>query len=776
MSHVPALTFASMIDRDQVLHVARLARLRLAEDEIDRMSRELSTVLDHIEKISELDLDGVPPTSHVVEVENVLRPDEPRPSWPVERVLEQAPDPADGGFRVPTPGPVSADAARADRRRGDRARRAPATSAPASCSPPTASASSATTATSAPSCGRRTSRPRRTPTRRSAGVPLAVKDLFCTEGVPTTAGSRILEGHRPLYTATAVRRLAAAGAPMIGKTNMDEFAMGSSNENSGYGIVRNPWDRERVPGGSSGGSAAAVAAGLAPWAIGTDTGGSIRQPAALCGIVGLKPTYGAVSRYGMVAFASSLDQCGPLTRTSPTRRCCCGTSSATTRATRPRSACRRRCALPTPHRPEGPALRRAARSSAPSAEGVEAGVAEVVRRDPRADRASSAARWWRSSLPHAPHGISAYYVIAPAEASSNLARYDGVRFGQRAGNGDAARPVREDARGGLRRRGQAPHHARHVRALGRLLRGLLRPRAARAHEDRRRLPRPPSRAATSSSRRRRRPSRSSSASARTTRSRCTCRTTARCRCRWPAFPAISIPPGSRSRPTAAARPGPAGRLPDRGPGVLREPDARRGLRARAGDRLRRHGGVPGMTASGWEPVIGLEIHVQLSTRTKMFCGCALSFGEPPNTRTCPVCLGHPGHAADAERAGGALRPDDRARARAARSRRARSSTARTTSIPTCRRATRSASTTSRWRRAGSSQVPGGPPVRIHRAHLEEDAAKLIHHGESGRIHGAGRVGRRLQPRRHAAGRDRHRARPALGRRRARVPASCCARR
>jgi aspartyl-tRNA(Asn)/glutamyl-tRNA(Gln) amidotransferase subunit A len=261
-----------------------------------------------------------------------------------------------------------------------------------------------------------------------AGVPLAVKDLFCTEGVPSQSGSRILEGYLPPYTASVVARLAGAGTSLLAKTNQDEFAMGSSNENSGFGPVRNPWDRTRVPGGSSGGSAAAVAAGLAPWALGTDTGGSIRQPAALCGIVGLKPTYGAVSRYGMIAFASSLDQAGPLTRDVRDaalmlrhmvgRDQCDATSLEFPEEIK----------LPTAERLDG------VRLGVPeefTGEGIEAGVL-VAFQAALARAEDLGAQISEVRLPHAPHALSAYYVIAPAEASSNLARFDGVRYGLRA--------------------------------------------------------------------------------------------------------------------------------------------------------------------------------------------------------------------------------------------------------------------------------------------------------------------------------------------------------
>ena len=266
-----------------------------------------------------------------------------------------------------------------------------------------------------------------------AGVPLAVKDLFCVEGVPSTAGSRILAGYRPPYTATAVENLRNAGAPVLGKTNMDEFAMGSSNENSGYGPVRNPWDVERVPGGSSGGSAAAVAAGTAPWAIGTDTGGSIRQPASLCGVVGLKPTYGSVSRFGMIAFASSLDQCGPLTRdvtdSALLYRHMIGRDRCDSTSLRHPEEIR----LPSAESLDG--IRFGVPPELAGHEGIEPGVREVF------DTAVALIEKLGGiveevSLPHSGYGLQAYYVLAPAEASANLARYDGVRYGPRSGNGD----------------------------------------------------------------------------------------------------------------------------------------------------------------------------------------------------------------------------------------------------------------------------------------------------------------------------------------------------
>src|SRR5215212_5674601 len=242
------------------------------------------------------------------------------------------------------------------------------------------------------------------------GLPVAVKDIFCTEGIETTAGSRILEGYRPPYTATAVRRLDAAGARVLGKTNMDEFAMGSSNENSAYGPVLNPWDRSRVPGGSSGGSAAVVAGGLAPCAIGTDTGGSIRQPAALCGVVGLKPTYGAISRYGMIAFASSLDQCGPLTRDVADAALMLGVLQG-------RDPCdSTSVGLPGPVELPSRTDLRGLRLGVPeelTGEGIDAGVLASFHATLDVARELGAAVE-PCRLPHAPHGISAYYLIAPA--------------------------------------------------------------------------------------------------------------------------------------------------------------------------------------------------------------------------------------------------------------------------------------------------------------------------------------------------------------------------
>jgi len=262
-----------------------------------------------------------------------------------------------------------------------------------------------------------------------AGVPVALKDNLCTRGVPTTCSSRILEGWRPPYDATVVERLVAAGAVVVGKTNLDEFAMGSSTENSAFGPTRNPHDPSRVPGGSSGGSAAAVAAGFAPVSLGSDTGGSIRQPAALCGVVGVKPTYGAVSRYGLVAFASSLDQVGPFARTVADAAAVLEVIAGHD----PRDSTS--IPRPAPSLADGldagvRGLRVGLVTELCDGEGIEPAVAARVD-DAAAALSAAGAVVDEVSVPAAVHGLSAYYLIAPAEASSNLARYDGARYGLR---------------------------------------------------------------------------------------------------------------------------------------------------------------------------------------------------------------------------------------------------------------------------------------------------------------------------------------------------------
>ena len=267
-----------------------------------------------------------------------------------------------------------------------------------------------------------------------AGIPLALKDVLSTRGVRTTCGSRMLEGYVPPYDATVWARLDAAGVPLVGKTNCDEFAMGSSNENSAFGPVANPWALDRVPGGSSGGSAAAVAAGEAVWSLGTDTGGSVRQPAALCGVVGLKPTYGLLSRSGLIAFASSLDTVGTFTRTV-------GDAATLLTAMVGRDPLDATSLVPrqadyAAGLDEGVRGLRLGVVREAFGEGVEPGVRDAV--TAALERlAALGAEVDEVSLPHAAYALSAYYLIAPSEASSNLARFDGVRYGLRVDGTDS---------------------------------------------------------------------------------------------------------------------------------------------------------------------------------------------------------------------------------------------------------------------------------------------------------------------------------------------------
>jgi aspartyl-tRNA(Asn)/glutamyl-tRNA(Gln) amidotransferase subunit A len=286
------------------------------------------------------------------------------------------------------------------------------------------------------------------------GIPIALKDVLVTEGVETTAGSRMLQGYIPPYSATVVRRLRDAGAVFLGKTNMDEFAMGSSNEYSAFGPALNPWDTARVPGGSSGGSAAAVAADAAAIALGSDTGGSIRQPAALCGVVGLKPTYGRVSRFGLIAFASSLDQIGPLAKDVTDAAILLGAiaghdpcDSTTVDLPWPDYTASLvpdvkglRLAVPREYFVQGmqPGMEETVRSAIGALERMGASVGEV-------------------SLPSTRHALATYYIIAPAEASANLARFDGIKYGF-----SAAAPTMWEAYGKTRAQGFGPEVKRRI--------------------------------------------------------------------------------------------------------------------------------------------------------------------------------------------------------------------------------------------------------------------------------------------------------------------------
>ena len=563
-------------------------------------------------------------------------------------------------------------------------------------------------------------------------MPIALKDILCTKGEETTAGSRILEGHVPIYDGGCVSRVKGAGLISLGKTNMDEFAMGSSTENSAFGVTRNPWDPERVPGGSSGGSAAAVAAGFAPLALGTDTGGSIRQPAALCGVVGMKPTYGAVSRYGLIAFASSLDQIGPFAltvrdcalllevicgndalrldvgrapgadRASPTRRTCAGCGSAC-RPTCSRRASSRACA------------RRSTPACAP----------------PRA----WAPRSSRSSLPHAGYALPAYYLIAPAEASRNLGRFDGVRYGLRLEeDGDTV----VDMYGRTRAAGFGAEVKRRI-MLGTyaLSAGYYDAYYGKAQKVRTRI-RDDFDAAFAAC------DLIATPTSPTVAFRIGERVDDPLAMYVSDVLTVPVEPGGPAGDLAPLRPlrGPAGGLPAGRPGVRREPDPGRRACAGAGAGLRsapagRRGGA-GMSGNDrWEPVIGLEIHVQLDTDSKMFCRCENRFGDEPNTRTCPVCLGPSGRAPDDQRRGGRDGDADRARAQLRRRR----------PLPVPPQELLLSRQPKAYQISQYDQpicVDGhldvdGDRIGITRAHLEEDAAKLVHAGGAGgRIAGASR--------------------------------------
>ena len=410
------------ITREEVLHVAKLARLELSDDEVERLTEQLGAILEAVSKVSELDLSDVPPTSHPLELVNAWAPDELRRVAVAGRRLRERARPRgrslQGAAHVMS---VSLDTRRltAEEALGLLERKEVS-----GVELHRAYLDAVAERDGELHCYLRT-----VDVPVGDGVPIALKDVISTKGIETTAGSKILAGYVPVFDATVAARCKDAGLPLIGKTNTDEFAMGSSTENSAYGPSHNPWDPERVPGGSGGGTAAAVSAGLAPWGLGSDTGGSIKQPSALCGNVGLRPTYGTVSRFGVVAFASSLDQVGPVAKN--VRDCArlyeiiSGRDPADSTTVD----------VPDVELPEGESLK-GLRIGVPTelneAKGIEPGVSAAVQKAIELAR-ELGAEVGECSLPRSvDYGLACYYLIAPAEASSNLARYDGVRYGARA--------------------------------------------------------------------------------------------------------------------------------------------------------------------------------------------------------------------------------------------------------------------------------------------------------------------------------------------------------
>ena len=423
-----------------VSYVAELAHLKLDDDQRAQAAADLSRMIGYVDQLAELDTDGVEPMSHVFPLVNVFREDEVKPSMARELILQNAPKQKDGCFLVPKTvasggrtmdwfdltalelgakiqaGEVSAvDAARACLARIEE--KEPTVHAFVTVTPEAALARAEAVQKRIDSGEL---------THPLAGVPMAVKDLISTKGVRTTCASKMLENYVPVFDATVVQKLDAIGAVCLGKTNMDEFAMGSSTESSYFGVTRNPWDASRVPGGSSGGSAAAVAAREVFYALGSDTGGSIRQPASFCGVTGIKPTYGAVSRYGLLAYASSLDQIGPLTIDA--RDAAAVTAALVGRDEMDATS----VDAPVPSLPEKTRLD-GLRVGIPQAyfgDGLDEQVRARVM-DAAHELETLGAALVAVDMPILRYAIPAYYILACAEASSNLSRYDGVKYGFR---------------------------------------------------------------------------------------------------------------------------------------------------------------------------------------------------------------------------------------------------------------------------------------------------------------------------------------------------------